>query len=107
MPNKSAVIFLLVLLAIIPAYAALAEEPNLAPSDTNSFQSLIDNAAKEDANAQFFLGVMYASGQGVPQDYNEAVKWFIKAAEQGLPWATIVAENILICLNYNAESNIV
>jgi TPR repeat protein len=26
---------------------------------------------------------MYANGQGVPQDYAEAVKWFRKAAEQG------------------------
>ena len=26
---------------------------------------------------------MYAKGQGVPQDYAEAVKWYRKAAEQG------------------------
>ncbi len=26
---------------------------------------------------------MYSEGQGVPQDYAEAVKWFTKAAEQG------------------------
>ena len=26
---------------------------------------------------------MYANGQGVPQDYAEAVKWYRKAAEQG------------------------
>ena len=26
---------------------------------------------------------MYREGQGVPQDYTEAVKWFRKAAEQG------------------------
>ena len=33
--------------------------------------------------AQYYLGVCYASGQGVPQDYAEAVKWYRKAAEQG------------------------
>ncbi len=35
------------------------------------------------ARAQFNLGAMYGRGQGVPQDYAEAVKWFRKAAEQG------------------------
>src|SRR5262249_31805490 len=33
--------------------------------------------------AQSYLGVMYAAGQGVPQDHAEAVKWFRKAADQG------------------------
>ena len=28
------------------------------------------------ASAQFNLGVMYRNGQGVPQDYEEAVKWY-------------------------------
>ncbi|MDB4521582.1 sel1 repeat family protein, partial [Akkermansiaceae bacterium] len=36
-----------------------------------------------DAEAQQELGRMYASGNGVPQDYSEAVKWFRMAAEQG------------------------
>ena len=34
--------------------------------------------------AQYNLGVMYDNGQGVPQDYKEAVKWYRLAAEQGL-----------------------
>ncbi len=33
--------------------------------------------------AQYSLGYMYAEGQGVPQDYAEALKWFGLAAEQG------------------------
>ena len=36
-----------------------------------------------DAEAQQELGRMYASGNGVLQDYTEAVKWFRMAAEQG------------------------
>ena len=32
---------------------------------------------------QYNLGVMYLNGQGVPQDYAEAAKWYRKAAEQG------------------------
>jgi hypothetical protein len=36
-----------------------------------------------DASAQNNLGVMYATGQGVPQDDAEAVRWYALAAEQG------------------------
>ena len=32
------------------------------------------------ARAQYNLGVMYANGQGVPQDATEAVTWYRKAA---------------------------
>ena len=34
--------------------------------------------------AQLNLGLMYAQGQGVPQDYKEAIKWFRLSAKQGL-----------------------
>ena len=34
------------------------------------------------ASAQFNLGQLYRRGQGVPQDYTAAVKWFTLAAEQ-------------------------
>ena len=33
--------------------------------------------------AQTFLGVMHELGQGVPQDYKTAVKWYRRAAAQG------------------------
>ena len=35
------------------------------------------------AAAQYNLGIMYANGQGVPQDDAEAVKWYRMAAKQG------------------------
>ena len=35
------------------------------------------------ASAQCNLGYMYNHGQGVPQDYKEAARWYRKAAEQG------------------------
>ena len=35
------------------------------------------------ADAQFNLALMYANGQGVPQDHAEAMTWYRKAAEQG------------------------
>ncbi len=37
--------------------------------------------------AQHNLGLMYANGKGVPQDYAEAVKWYRRAAEQGDAYA--------------------
>ena len=40
-------------------------------------------AEQGNATAQYILGVAYAEGKGVEQDYKEAVKWFQKAAEQG------------------------
>ena len=40
-------------------------------------------AEQGDAKAQLRLSVMYALGQGVPQDDAEAMKWHHKAAEQG------------------------
>ena len=40
-------------------------------------------AAEGDARAQSILGLIYYRGRGVPQDHNEAVKWFRSAADRG------------------------
>ena len=42
--------------------------------------------------AQFSLGLLYANGYGVNQDYVEAAKWFRLAADQG----HLDAQNVLI-----------
>jgi len=39
--------------------------------------------------AQFNLGVMYDKGDGVPQDYKEAIQWYRLAADQGTPSAQL------------------
>lgn len=44
------------------------------------FRLAADNGELE---AQFWLGEMYLSGMGVPQDLSESVRWYRKAAEQG------------------------
>ena len=41
-------------------------------------------AEQGDPDAQSNLGIMYHNGEGVPQDYQEAVKWYRLAAEQGV-----------------------
>ena len=40
-------------------------------------------ARKDYASAQYNLGIMYAKGQGLPQDYVRAHAWFNIAATQG------------------------
>jgi hypothetical protein len=42
-------------------------------------------AEQGDAKAEANLANMYSHGQGVPQDYAEAVRWYRKAADQGDP----------------------
>jgi hypothetical protein len=41
-------------------------------------------ADKGIAEAQINIGMMFENGQGVPQDYGEAVRWYRLAADQGL-----------------------
>ena len=36
-----------------------------------------------DPKAQYALGLMYAKGQGVSQDYGETLSWYLKSARQG------------------------
>ena len=46
-------------------------------------------AEQGDAKAQGILGLMYAKGEGVPQDDRQAVQWYTRAAEQGYAPAQI------------------
>lgn len=40
-------------------------------------------AEQGNAEAQYYLGMCYYGGTGVPQDFSEAAKWFHLAAEKG------------------------
>lgn len=44
-------------------------------------------AKRGNADAQFYLGVMYHNGFGIPQDDAKAAYWYRKAAMQGNAWA--------------------
>ena len=46
-------------------------------------KNILAGALNGNADAQYNLGIMYASGLGVTQDYNEAVKWFRLSSGQG------------------------
>ena len=41
-------------------------------------------AEQKHANAQYYMGCMYENGYGVPKNTEEAIKWYQKAAAQGL-----------------------
>jgi len=44
-------------------------------------------AEQGDPGAQFYLGLLYEKGAGVPQDYTTARKWYEKAAFRGYAMA--------------------
>ena len=56
---------------------------NLPVREDSSSKKLYLKAVGGDVEAQCELGNNYYNGQGVPQDYGEAVEWYTKAAEQG------------------------
>ena len=61
--------------------------------------ALRQKAEQGDAKAQSVLGACYYNGQGVPQDYKEAIKWYRLAAEQG----DVSAQNVLGAVYYMGQ----
>jgi TPR repeat protein len=60
----------------------LAAPFNSVNASDESPKEIIQAAQQGDAVAQRELGAMYYFGEGVPQDYKEAIKWYSKSAEQ-------------------------
>lgn len=53
-------------------------------SSVGSYRSIRERAESGDVTAQYNLATLFANGDGVPQSWDEAVKWFTRAAERGL-----------------------
>ncbi len=51
--------------------------------ESEEFRKTLSEAERGDAGAQFSLALMYCKGEGVVQNYKEAIKWCTKVAEQG------------------------
>ena len=68
------VFFVIGFISICVAHQSIAE---------SNVQEIISKAKQGEADAQYHLGSMYYSGEGVPHDDEQAVQWFTKAAEQG------------------------
>ena len=69
------------MVALLLGATPLAQTPE--PTQDDSIEAIRTRANAGDAEAQFNLGLMYASGEGVPQDDVEPVAWYRQAAEQG------------------------
>ena len=79
----SAVAVFLATPAVGPAYGQQANALLVDEIPPDSLAALISAVEQGDASAQYNLGVMYATGRGVPEDGTEAVRWYRAAAEQG------------------------
>ena len=67
--------------AIISKPAASTAARSADP--VNDFTGMRRLAEQGDPVAQYAVGLHYAQGEDVPQDYTEAARWFSQAAEQG------------------------
>ena len=96
--NRSAKLILFLLaLAVLAGF-----QPGFA--ETQDIERLRRAAEQGDAAAQYSLGVSLLSRQGVPNDDTEAVKWFRKAAEQGLRPALNTGPGWNLCTTRAEES---
>ena len=59
----------------------VAEEVGYPHRD--SIEELLPLVQGEDSDTQYTLGSMYHDGKGGPQDFQQAFKWYERAAEQG------------------------
>jgi TPR repeat protein len=80
------------LLALVGGARASAQPPEQGARGP----AVVRLAESGDARAQTRLGFMLETGQGLPQNYAEAVYWYHRAAEQGDPDAQYLLAN---CLN--------
>ena len=81
---------------LFAAIIVAASAPAARAMDDDASADLPENAAspqpltvadREDAAAQYHIGFMYERGQGAPQDYEEARRWYLKAAAHDDPFA--------------------
>ncbi|HWT28122.1 MAG TPA: tetratricopeptide repeat protein [Methylophilaceae bacterium] len=90
---------LTLLLCLSNANAATLEDARQAieAHDFKTASTIYHELADQgDAKAQYNLGLMYSRGDGVKQNYNEALKWYRLSAEQGFAEAQYNAGIILL-----------
>jgi hypothetical protein len=85
-PTLTALAALALLAAAVPALAGPLED-GVAAADRGDFAKAVSfwKPLADNGNefAQFDMGVLYATGQGVAKDDVEATRWFRLAAERG------------------------
>lgn len=66
-----------------PAPTAESKPEAVAPQTPSNVEGTRKRADVGDPYEQAALATRYATGEDVPQDYSMAVRWYLKAAEQG------------------------
>ncbi len=66
---------------VTPDFDKGKETYNKGETDLQKWQGL---AEQGNAKAQFYLGLSYDNGEGIPKDDGQAVFWYRKAAERGV-----------------------
>lgn len=56
---------------------------------SEAYQAWHEAADRGDATAALYLGVLYDTGIGVPQDFGQAIQWYKRGAEDGSPTAML------------------
>lgn len=56
---------------------------------SEAYKAWFEAAQHGDATASLYLGVLYDTGLGVPQDYRQALNWYERGAEDGSPTAML------------------
>lgn len=83
---------------VAPAFGALKDLPGLGESVqvfVRQREKIRARAAEGDFLAQYYLGIMYAYGEGVDPSYEEALIWFRKSAAQGFAAAQLAMGSFL------------
>src|SRR5579862_8981086 len=68
-------------------FAAFLLASNLYATTAKQVDQLRQQAEDGNSDAEVKLAMMYEMGQGVPKDFNEALKWYKAAAEKGNAFA--------------------
>ena len=85
--HQNSVIFIIGVIAVLLGSVETpgrSQNSSQAVTNFGPLPVLIKLAEQGDAKAQHRLGLIYFLGQGVPKDDAEGLKWFRKAADQGL-----------------------
>ena len=70
-------------LFIVPVLVVFPCKSSGIHQSSQLFEEFISAAQAGDSESQFQLGVIYDRGEGVDQDYRQAVEWYTKAASSG------------------------
>jgi TPR repeat protein len=77
----------LLFLLIVPIPTHADFQAGLAAYDQGDYATALKEflplAQQGDVKAQFNMGILYEKGHGVPQDFQEAFRWYYLAAAQG------------------------